>query len=217
MNDCYIVCAADMAPARFTPGEGDYIIAADAGCRHLERLGARPDLIVGDFDSLGRIPSFPNVEVCPVEKDDTDSMIALRHAVTLGCRRILLFGALGGRRLDHTLANIQALAYARAQGAECFIIGEGCALTAIADGDALRFDDRYRGDFSAFCHGPDAAGVSERGLYYRLDRAVLTAAFPLGVSNSFTGEAAEISVESGTLIVYWQDDPALPLPERGKI
>ena len=86
MNDCYIVCAADMAPARFTPGEGDYIIAADAGCRHLERLGARPDLIVGDFDSLGRIPSFPNVEVCPVEKDDTDSMIALRHAVTLGCR-----------------------------------------------------------------------------------------------------------------------------------
>ena len=127
MNDCYIVCAADMAPARFTPGEGDYIIAADAGCRHLERLGARPDLIVGDFDSLGRIPSFPNVEVCPVEKDDTDSMIALRHAVTLGCRRILLFGALGGRRLDHTLANIQALAWARAQGAECFIIGEGCA------------------------------------------------------------------------------------------
>ena len=118
MNDCYIVCAADMAPARFTPGAGDYIIAADAGCRHLERLGARPDLIVGDFDSLGRIPSFPNVEVCPVEKDDTDSMIALRHAVTLGCRRILLFGALGGRRLDHTLANIQALAWARAQGAE---------------------------------------------------------------------------------------------------
>ena len=65
--------------------------------------------------------------------------------------------------------------------------------------------------------GPDAAGVSERGLYYRLDRAVLTAAFPLGVSNSFTGEAAEISVGRGTLIVYWQDDPALPLPERGKI
>ena len=59
--------------------------------------------------------------------------------------------------------------------------------------------------------------VTERGLSYTLERAPLTAHFPLGVSNSFTGEAAEISVESGTLIVYWQDDPALPLPERGKI
>ena len=217
MKTCYIIGAAELAIGRLRPSEGDFVIAADAGLLHLAKLHIKPDLMLGDFDSLGRIPSFPNVEVCPVEKDDTDSMIALRHAVTLGCRRILLFGALGGRRLDHTLANIQALAWARAQGAECFIIGEGCALTAIADGDALRFDGRYRGDFSAFCHGPDAAGVSERGLYYRLDRAVLTAAFPLGVSNSFTGEAAEISVESGTLIVYWQDDPALPLPERGKI
>ena len=217
MSDCYIVCAAAMSAGRFTPRGGDYIIAADAGVKHLERLGARPDLIVGDFDSLGHVPVFPNIEVCPVEKDDTDSMIALKHALTLGFGRIFLFGALGGRRLDHTLANIQALAYARAHGAECFLFGEGCALTAISDGDALRFDGRYSGDFSAFCHGPDAAGVTERGLYYSLDGAELTSFFPLGVSNSFTGAPAEISVRRGTLIVYWRDNPDLPLPERGSV
>ena len=178
MSDCYIVCAAAMSAGRFTPRGGDYIIAADAGVKHLERLGARPDLIVGDFDSLGHVPVFPNIEVCPVEKDDTDSMIALKHALTLGFGRIFLFGALGGRRLDHTLANIQALAYARAHGAECFLFGEGCALTAISDGDALRFDGRYSGDFSAFCHGPDASGVTERGLYYSLDGAELTSFSP---------------------------------------
>lgn len=217
MSDCYIVCAAAMSAGRFTPRVGDYIIAADAGCRHLERLGVSPDLIVGDFDSLGHVPGFPNVEVCPVEKDDTDSMIALKEALFLGYTRIFFFGALGGRRLDHTLANIQALAYARAHGAEAYLFGEGCALTAIADGDELRFDARYSGDFSAFCHSDRALGVTESGLYYHLDRAELTNGFPLGVSNSFTGEAAAISVESGTLIVYWADDPALPLPERGKI
>ena len=217
MDTCYIVCAADMSAGRFSPREGDLVIAADAGCRHLQRLGVSPHLIVGDFDSLGHVPSFPNVEVCPVEKDDTDSMIAIKKALELGFGQIFLFGALGGRRLDHTLANIQALAYARAHGAAAYLFGEGCALTAIADGDALRFDARYSGDFSAFCHGPDASGVCERGFHYRLDGAVLTAAFPLGVSNSFTGEPAEISVGRGTLIVYWQDDPRLPLPERGRI
>ena len=112
MDTCYIVCAADMSAGRFSPREGDLVIAADAGCRHLQRLGVSPHLIVGDFDSLGHVPSFPNVEVCPVEKDDTDSMIAIKKALELGFGQIFLFGALGGRRLDHTLANIQALAEA---------------------------------------------------------------------------------------------------------
>ena len=63
----------------------------------------------------------------------------------------------------------------------------------------------------------DASGVTERGLSYTLERAPLTAHFPLGVSNSFTGESAYISVERGLLTVYWSDDPALPLPLRGRV
>lgn len=213
MGVCYIVCAAEMSADRFSPGEGDYIIAADAGIRHLQRLNVWPDLIVGDFDSLGHIPAFPDVEVCPVEKDDTDSMIAIRRALDMGYTELRLFGALGGARLDHTLANVQSIAYARAHGAAAYLFGMGCALTAIS-GEALEFDARYSGDVSVFCHGANALGVHESGLHYSLDGAELTAFFPLGVSNSFTGSAAEISVEDGTLIVYWSDNAALPLPRR---
>lgn len=60
----------------------------------------------------------------------------------------------------------------------------------------------------------EASGVCETGLSYSLDGAVLTPDFPLAVSNSFTGERARISVARGRLIIYWHDDPALPLPER---
>ena len=116
--------------------------------------------------------------------------------------------------MDHTLANIQTIAWATSEGAAAYLIGEGCCLTALRGGESLRFDKRYHGDFSVFCLGADASGVTEKGLSYTLDRAALTAHFPLGVSNSFTGEEAYISVEDGLLIIYWADDPGLPLPEH---
>ena len=94
MKRCYIVGAADFAPARFRPEPDDLIIAADAGILHLERLGVKPDLILGDFDSLGHVPEFPDVEVSPVRKDDTDSMLAARRAIERGCDTLLFFGCL---------------------------------------------------------------------------------------------------------------------------
>lgn len=214
MKSCYIVAAAELAEERLRPEPGDLVIAADAGLRHLERLGLEPDLALGDFDSLGYVPRAQRVEVCPVRKDDTDTMAALKRAHELGYRRALIFGGLGGRRFDHSLANVQALAWADAQGMEAWLIGRGCVLTALSDGAALSFDARYRGDFSAFCLGGAASGVCEEGLSYALDGAELSPDFPLAVSNSFTGAAARISVARGRLIVYWQDDPSLPLPER---
>lgn len=214
MKSCYIVAAAELAPERLRPEPGDLLIAADAGLLHLERLGLAPDLALGDFDSLGYVPEAPQVEVCPVRKDDTDTMAALRRALELGYRRALIFGGLGGRRFDHSLANVQALAWADANGLEAWLIGRSCALTALSDGAELLFDARCSGDFSAFCLGGEARGVCEEGLSYALSDAVLTPDFPLAVSNSFTGAPARISVASGRLIVYWHDDPALPLPER---
>ena len=214
MKTCYIVAAAELAEERLRPEEGDLVIAADAGLRHLARLGIQPDLALGDFDSLGYVPEAPSVEVCPVRKDDTDTMAALKRAHELGFWRVLIFGGLGGARFDHSLANVQSLALADAHGMEAVLVGRDCALTAISDGIALEFDARYSGDFSAFCFGPEASGVCETGLSYSLDGAVLTPDFPLAVSNSFTGERARISVAHGRLIIYWHDDPALPLPER---
>ena len=144
-------------------------------------------------------------------------MIAARRAVERGYGRLLFFGCLGGRRLDHTIANLQTLLWVSGRGAEGFLAGEGCCLTVLAPGEAIRFDRRYRGDFSVFCLGEDARGVTERGLSYALEGASLTAGFPLGVSNSFTGESALVSVEAGSLLLYWQDDPSLPLPERERL
>lgn len=214
MKTCYIIAAAELAAERLKPGEGDLVIAADAGLKHLARLGIEPDIALGDFDSLGYVPEAPSVEVCPVRKDDTDTMAALKRALELGYRRVLIFGGLGGARFDHSLANVQALAWADAHGMEAVLVGRGCALTAISDGTTLEFDARYSGDFSAFCFGPEASGICERGLSYSLDDAVLTPDFPLAVSNSFTGERARISVARGRLIIYWHDEPELPLPER---
>lgn len=214
MKTCYIIAAAELAAERLKPGEGDLVIAADAGMKHLARLGIEPDIALGDFDSLGYVPEAPSVEVCPVRKDDTDTMAALKRALELGYRRVLIFGGLGGARFDHSLANVQALAWADAHGMEAILVGRDCALTAISDGTALEFDARYSGDFSAFCFGPEASGICESGLSYFLDDAVLTPDFPLAVSNSFTGERARISVARGRLIIYWHDDPELPLPER---
>ena len=173
MKTCYIVAAAELAAERLKPGEGDLVIAADAGLKHLARLGIEPDIALGDFDSLGYVPEAPSVEVCPVRKDDTDTMAALKRALELGYRRVLIFGGLGGARFDHSLANVQALAWADAHGMEAILVGRGCALTAISDGTALEFDARYSGDFSAFCFGPEASGICESGLSYFLDDAVL--------------------------------------------
>ena len=195
MKTCYIVGAAELALGRLRPGADDVVIAADAGLLHLAKLKIKPDLTLGDFDSLGYVPGGENVEVCPVRKDDTDTMAALRRAVDFGCERALIFGGLGGRRFDHSLANVQALAWADAHGLEAFLSG----------------------DFSAFCLGEPAGGVCETGLNYGLENATLEPSFPLGVSNAFTGRKAEISLRTGRLIVYWQDDPGLPLPERTAI
>ena len=83
MKTCYIIGAAELAIGRLRPSEGDFVIAADAGLLHLAKLHIKPDLMLGDFDSLGYVPSGENVEVCPVRKNDTDTMAALRRAVDI--------------------------------------------------------------------------------------------------------------------------------------
>lgn len=113
-----------------------------------------------------------------MRKDDTDTMAALKRAHELGFRRVLIFGGLGGARFDHSLANVQSLAWADAHGMDAILVGRGCALTAISDGAALEFDARCSGDFSAFCFGPEASGVCETGLSYSLDGAGAHAGLP---------------------------------------
>ena len=209
MGKCVIFCAAEFdGLAEALTGE-DCVIAADGGLEHTRKLNITPDVILGDFDSLGYEPEGANV--FPVEKDDTDAMLAVRRGLKLGFREFLLYGSLDGPRLDHTVANFQTLQYLCDQGAFGYLVGNHYIVTVLKDG-SLRFPAGWEGTVSVFCLGRDAQGVDIAGLHYPLKDGVLTAGFPLGVSNHFTGKEARISVKNGSLLILW--DRKNGLPER---
>jgi len=203
---CYIAGAGEYAD-RWPPGRGDFVIAADAGYAELVARGIMPDLVVGDFDSLGSAPEHPNIVRSPAEKDDTDIMLAVRRGLALGYRCFIINGGLGGM-LDHTLANIQVLAFISKEGARGVLLGRDICVTAVTDG-SVAFAPGARGRVSVFCAGGKAEGVTLTGLKYELDNAALTSDYPLGVSNEFTGAPAIIRVSSGTLIITWAGGPEL--------
>ena len=197
---CIIAGAGDFYEnIPIAPRAEDYVIAADAGYMALKRRGVCVDEVIGDFDSMGYAPSHPNVRQLPVEKDDTDMLFALRVGLERGYREFHLYGGVGGR-LDHTLANLQCLAWLARQGCRGYLYGDGCVLSAICN-ETLRLKPLRGGIFSLFAHGGTAHGVSIQGLKYTLENADVGCDFPIGVSNAFIGQPAEISVRDGLLIV----------------
>ena len=209
MKKCIIFCAAEFDKLAAPIEEGDYVLAADGGLAHLEKAGLKPDGIIGDFDSLGYVPT--GAEVFPVEKDDTDAMLAARKGLELGFREFYFYGSLDGPRLDHTIANFQTLQFLADRGATGYLIGNDYIITVVKDGK-ITFPAGWDGILSVFCIGTDAEGVNIRGLHYELEKGTLSAGFPLGVSNHFTGAEAGVSVEKGSLLVMW--DRKNGLPER---
>lgn len=200
MKNCIIFCAAGFTGLVQEIGKEDLVIAADGGLKHTQTLGIVPDVILGDFDSLGFTPEGANV--FPVEKDDTDAMLAVRHGLAKNCNTFFLYGSLDGPRLDHAIANFQTLQFLADQGAVGYLIGKDFMLTVLKNG-SLTFPAGCTGTVSVFCLGADATGVNLEGLYYPLKDGTLTAGFPLGVSNHFTGDAAKISVQNGSLLILW--------------
>jgi thiamine pyrophosphokinase len=136
-------------------------------------------------------------------------MLAVRRGLDLGFREFLLYGSLDGPRLDHTIANFQTLQFLCDHGARGCLVGNEYIVTVVKDG-ALRFPAGCTGTISVFCLGADARGVTLEGLYYPLEKGTLTAGFPLGVSNHFTGQEATVSVEKGSLLVLWDRENGLP-------
>lgn len=207
LGKCIVFCAAEFDRLACPIEPEDYVIAADGGLQHTQALGIEPQEILGDFDSLGYIPQ--DARVFPVEKDDTDAMLAARRGLALGFREFLYYGSLDGKRLDHTVANYQTLQYLADHGARGYLVGQDFLATVVKEG-TISFPEGTEGLISVFCLGADARGVSLRGLYYPLEGGTLTAGFPLGVSNHFTGAPAEISVEAGSLLVMWERKNGFP-------
>lgn len=176
------------------------IICADAGYLHAKKLGLKTDIIVGDFDTLNYVPDeVPEVIRHMPEKDDTDTMLAIRTAVDRGFKDIVMYGALGGR-FDHSFANIQTLAFAMSCGAECKIITENEIIFMIKN---TSVDVRRKVGFSLslFSYGDVCEGVSENGVKYPLDNATLTHSFPLGVCNEIIEDIAHITVKDGKMLI----------------
>ena len=208
MARCVIFGAAEFDSLLLPIEQDDLTIAADGGIAQLEERGIGPDVMGGGCDSVGDVPQ--GAQVFPVEKDDTDVMLAIRHGLDAGFREFLIYGGMEGKRPDHTVANLQALAFLRAEGARGYLIGRTQVATVIEKETAV-FGTGSRGILSVFCLGKDASGVTLRGLQYPLEDGVLTSDFPLGVSNHFVGKEAEITVKNGKLLLMWDIKNGLPV------
>ena len=207
LGRCVIFCAGGFAGLAVPVEKDDYIIAADGGFAHTQRLGLTPDAVIGDFDSLGYVPEKANV--FPVEKDDTDAMLAVRHGLEKGFREFLLYGTLDGPRLDHTVANFQTLQYLADHGAIGYLVGLTQMATVVKN-ETVCFSAAAKGIVSLFCLGADARGVTLKNLKYPLENGTLTPGFPLGVSNHFTGSAASICVTDGSLLMLYDRENGMP-------
>ena len=183
--------------AAYSPEPDDFVLCADGGWQLAAGIGVEPALVIGDFDS-SEAPDAGAVERHPVMKDDTDTMLCLKHGLRLGYERFLFVGGFGGR-LDHTLANLQTLAYAAAHGAQAAMDDGLCRVAVVKDG-ALTVK-RRPGKLSLFSMGDRCTGVNISGALYELTDGELTNAFPLGVSNEYREDEVSISVREGLLLV----------------
>ncbi|MDR2589404.1 MAG: thiamine diphosphokinase [Oscillospiraceae bacterium] len=203
---CYIVGAGEFCEDEL-PIEGDYIIAADAGYTSLTERGFIPNLVIGDFDSLKQKPDHPNViQVSPI-KDDTDMMLAVKAALNLGYQDFVINGGLDGR-FDQAIANIQILVFLTEHNAIGTLIGEKKFVTAVKDGTiGLKplSEDSAKSIISIFSYSEKAIGVTLKGLKYPLENTTLSNSFPIGVSNEFSEEKAEITVEDGVLLIVIEE------------
>lgn len=184
----------------------DMIIAADSGASAALASGHIPAIVVGDFDSLDaatqqRLQHESTFVYAKVEKDETDSELAIQTALEQGADQITLLGALGGARFDHTLANILLLA-----GFEQVPIRivDGPSICWLLRGPARTTISGQAEDLvSLLPLTSDAMGVKTSGLYYPLKGETLCFGKPRGVSNKLIQHEAEVSLESGLLMVIY--------------
>ena len=176
------------------------IICADSGLRIAESLGIAPDLIVGDFDSYtGELPEDVEIHRSIPEKDDTDTILAVRIALERGYREIQLYGGLGAR-FDHSFANIQTLIFAYEKGCEMTICDPDNVLTLRGAGE-YEFPCKNDWYFSIFALTEKAEIGELKGVKYPLENYEMTMGYPIGVSNEITADRAVLRINSGIVLI----------------
>ncbi len=181
--------------------DGDaLIIAADGGARHAEELGWHVDLVVGDMDSLQRMPHGAEVHRAPPDKDQTDLELALMLAAERGATQIRVIGATGGR-IDQTIGNVMLLALPELRGIDVRLVNGRQTVWLVEKHTAIKGDV---GDtLSLLPFGGDAQGVRSEGLRYPLRGETLCFGRARGMSNVMAQTCAEVWVESGRLLAIY--------------
>ena len=185
---------------KLTPEEDSFIVCADGGYLLAKRNGIRPHAVIGDFDTYKRtVPDDIEVIKYPPEKDDTDTMLAVRLCLERGYNDITIAGGLGAR-LDHTFANIQVLRYIMKKGAVGRLYDDD--QYALLQGPGIKVYDSMEGRvFSAFAFTEECTGVNLKGFKYPLKDGVIKSSFPIGISNKMTGRSGIVSLDSGVLLI----------------
>ena len=229
---CIIVGAGDFFGMPFQPAAEDFVIAADAGYENLKAVGIVPDLVVGDFDSMEvegvkgvtgpvkdldifadaekaeYIHHLQRIELDGVEtrvidpiKNDPDMLACVRIGMERGFRSFHLIGGTG-KRIDHSIANLQILGFLAQQGMHGYLYAEHQLVRAIRN-ESVCFPKEMQGYFSALSLSDECYGVTERGFKYIVTDVTLSNMMPTGLSNEFVGTEAEISVKDGTLLLIY--------------
>ncbi|MBR5827260.1 MAG: thiamine diphosphokinase [Clostridia bacterium] len=202
MGICYIIGAGDVISDGTVAEKDDFIICADGGYEYRDMLGREADMVVGDFDSLGRIPEAENRIVLPCEKADTDMAVAIDEGLKKGYRDFVLFGALGGGRIDHSIGNIQLLRYIASKGARGEIRHGKNVLVAFKNSE-ITFGSDKRGYVSVFSLTDESKGVTIENLKYETDNITMYSHLTKGLSNEFIGKQSRISVSDGILLIVY--------------
>lgn len=204
MKTCFIVGAGSLCEGdlRFEKAKDDLLIAADAGYIPLFDAGITPDIIIGDFDSAAKPELAGEIITLPVAKDDTDVGFAVKEGFRRGYADFVIIGGLGGKRLSHTLANIQLLSYVRSRGGRAELVCGGTR-AFIIDGE-FAFGAERSGSLSLFALS-ESADVRITGTLYDGETVTLTRSFPLGVSNAFGGGPGRVTVRSGEVLAVTEE------------
>lgn len=178
----------------------DFIVCCDSGLKHLDGLGIRADFVIGDFDSHADPHLSVETVILPREKDDTDSMAAVREMTARGFEDFLLIGVFGDR-LDHTLGNVYILLWLNNRKLKAMAVDDFSEMEIVSPHSPAKVSSSYP-YFSLLAINGSAEGITIKNAKYPLEQGVITAEYQYGLSNEpLEGKTAEVSLEKGNLLL----------------
>lgn len=214
MKKCLVISGGDFYDApRSLYEEADFVIACDKGWDYAKKLGFKPDVVIGDFDSSqlagesgaeksqdGTVrQDSPKIIKLSRDKDDSDTMAGVKYAIEQGCDDFTFICAAGGR-FDHFFCNIQTLSFIAERFGKASLLSEKEEITVIKN-RSIEIHRKEGWSLSVFSLCDESRGVSEAGTRWQLNGAIMQQNAPYGLSNEWTADKAAVAVEEGTLII----------------